>query len=98
MSTYIGRPASVIVVDDPHGYVAPSPGVQINTGRSQGKSTIMRIMSDGSEAGMALASRMINGMDPRRADFLDPIRKSMREQEPRIKQRSPKKRLKGLRP
>lgn len=83
-STTSHPPGSVIVVDDPEGYVVPGPGVVI-----VGKGAVVMTMGPAMELVRV----------PRdESEFLKPIRKAVRDQEPKLHKRKPKQHLKGLRP
>lgn len=88
----------MIVVDDPHGYVAPSPGVQI-VGRSQGK-TLGIVGSRYALAAAVSASMLINMGYERTMEIERPRVMTRKAQEPRIKGswKKPKRLHKGLRP
>lgn len=91
----------MIVVDDPHGYCVPSPGVKI-VGRDQGKTLAVVAHRHNRDMDMraAIGASMLINMGYQRVMELERPRMERKMQEPKVKghYRKPKRLHKGLRP
>jgi hypothetical protein len=85
MSGLVGNSPTMIIVDDPHGYVVPSAGVEIIRSHVQFK-TLERMQRDARES---VFDRVVEQVPKRgKSQAVDRFAKGKAE----------KKRLKGLRP